>query len=85
MRTPLTGLSEQLGQPKANQVPDWITTQATSLQTSLSNIHDNADAVLSNPSKELLYTNMKDINDLVTKARRIEVLVKQMIASLKNL
>ena len=85
MRTPLTGLSSQLGQPKANQVPDWITTEATSLQTRLSNIHDHAEAVLSDPKKELNNTNMKDINDLVTKARRMEVLVKQMIASLKNL
>ena len=85
MRHPLTGLSEQLGQPKANQVPDWILTQAISLQTTLSNIQDNANAVLSNPSQELLYPNVKDINDIVAKARRHEVLVKQMISSLRNL
>ena len=86
MRAPLNGLSEQLGQPKANQVPDWITAAAISLQTTLSNIVDNADAVYDRPSSHtLVYTNMKDINDFVTKARRHEVLVKQMIASLKNL
>ena len=56
------------------------------MQTTLSNIVDNADAVYDRPSSHtLLYTNMKDINDFVTKARRHEVLVKQMIASLKNL
>ena len=85
MRPPLTGLSDQLGQPKANQIPDWISTQAISLQTTLSNIQDNANAVLSNPSQELLYPNVKDINDIVAKARRHEVLVKQMISSLRNL
>ena len=85
MRPPLTGLSDQLGQPKANQVPDWISTQAISLQTTLANIQDNANAVLSNPRQDLLYTNVKDINDIVAKARRHEVLVKQMISSLRNL
>ena len=85
MRPPLTGLSDQLGQPKANQVPDWISTQAISLQTTLANIQDNANAVLSNPRQDLLYTNVKDINDIVAKARRHEVLMKQMISSLRNL
>ena len=85
MRPPLTGLSDQLGQPKASQIPDWISTQAISLQTTLSNIQDNANAVLSNPSQELLYPNVKDINDIVAKARRHEVLMKQMISSLRNL
>ena len=85
MRPPLTGLSDQMGQPKANQVPDWISTEAISLQTTLAEIQDNANAVLSNPRQDLLYTNVKDINDIVAKARRHEVLVKQMISSLRNL
>ena len=85
MRPPLTALSEQLRQPKADQIPDWISTQAISLQTTLSNIQDNANAVLSNPSQELLYTNVKDINDFVDKAKKHEVLMKQMISSLRNL
>ena len=85
MRPPLTGLSDQLGQPKANQLPDWISKQAISLQTALSDIADNANAVLSDPSQTLLFTNAKDINDCVTKAKRHEVLMKQMLESLRRL
>ena len=85
MLLPLKGLSEQLAQPKAKQVPDWILEKATSLQTKLSEISDNAEAVLKDPRQTLLYTNNKDITDVATSSRRHEVLVKQMIASLKNL
>ena len=85
MQPTLHSLSVQLGQPKAKQVPEWIWTSATSLQDTLSEIVDNANAVLIHSSQELLYTNVKAINDQVTKAKRHEVLVKQMIASLRNL
>ena len=85
MLLPLKGLSEQLAQPKAKQVPDWILEKATSLQTKLSEISDNAEAVLKDPRQTLLYTNIKDITDVVTSTRRHEALVKQMITSLRIL
>ena len=85
MLLPLKGLSEQLAQPKAQQVPDWILEKATSLQTKLSEISDNAEAVLKDPRQTLLYTNIKDITDVVTSTRRHEALVKQMITSLRIL
>ena len=85
MLLPLKGLSEQLAQPKAKQVPDWILEKATSLQTKLSEISDNAEAVLQDPRQTLLYTNPKDLSDVVTSSKRHEALVKQMIASLRIL
>ena len=60
MNGPLKSLSEQLGQPKVDQVPNWIVQKAISLRTSLSEMVDNANAVLKNPSQPILHTNMKD-------------------------
>ena len=81
----MKGLCDQLGKPKVNQVPAWIVQNAIDLRTSLSEMVDNANAVLKNPSQPILHTNMKDINDFVKKAGRQEVLVRQMIASMQDL
>ena len=81
----MKGLCDQLGKPKVNEVPAWIVQNAIDLRTSLSEMVDNANAVLKNPSQPILHTNMKDINDFVKKAGRQEVLVRQMIASMQDL
>ena len=81
----LKGLSEQLGQPKANQLPAWLSQQAISLQSQLSGLQDNAEKVVSDPSKSLLCTEMKAIAEIANKASRVEALVKQMITTFNNL
>ena len=81
----MKSLSEQLGQPKVDKIPDWIINKTISLRTSLSEMVDNANAVLRNPSQPILHTNMKDINDFVKTAGKQEVLVRSMLASVEQL
>ena len=81
----MKSMCDQLGKPKVNQVPAWIVQNAIDLRTSLSEMVDNANAVLKNPSQPILHTNMKDINDFVKKAGRQEVLIKTLCLSLTEI
>ena len=81
----MKSLCDQLGKPKVNEVPAWIVQNAIDLRTSLSEMVDNANAVLKDPSQPIPQPNMKDINDFIQKAGRQEVLVRSMIASMEQL
>ena len=85
MNGPLKGLCDQLGKPKVNEVPAWIVQNAIDLRTSLSEMVDNANAVLKDPSQPIPQPNMKDVNDFIQKAGRQEVLIKTLCLSLTEI
>ena len=84
MNGPLKSLCDQLGKPKVNEVPAWIVQNAIDLRTSLSEMVDNANAVLKDPSQPIPQPNMKDLNDSIKKAARQEVLIKTLLHQLEN-